>query len=112
MTRSGAAAAAVALAFLAFGATASGLDGKTFHGAILDDQGVERANDVVSVKDGKFQSVNCERFGFGEAPYWMRVEGDIVHFFVEMTHPDNGTRCCSKAPYAATTPNGQRSGQR
>jgi hypothetical protein len=85
------AAAAVILAFLALRAAASGLDGKTFHGEIVDDKGVVRAKDVVSFKDGKFRSVNCERFGFGEAPYWMRVEGDVVHFLVEMTHPDNGT---------------------
>jgi hypothetical protein len=85
-----AAAAVVALAFLAVRAVAAGLDGKTFHGEIVDDKGVVRANDVVTFKDGIFHSVNCERFGFGQAPYWMRVEGDAVHFLVEMTHPDNG----------------------
>jgi hypothetical protein len=83
--------AAVVLAFFALRAAASGLDGKTFHGEIVDDKGVVRSKDVVTFKDGNFHSVTCARFGFAEAPYWTRVEGDAVHFLAESTHPDNGT---------------------
>lgn len=81
----------LALVFFAFPVAAAGLDGRTFHGEILDEKGIVRSKDVVTFADGKFHSATCERLGFGAAPYWMRVEGDALHFFVETAHPDNGT---------------------
>lgn len=91
MIRMATASIAAALALLAGHAAGSGLDGRTFHGEIVDDKGVVRSKDVVTFKDGNFHSVTCARFGFAEAPYWTRVEGDAVHFLAESTHPDNGT---------------------
>jgi hypothetical protein len=91
MTGLATASIAAILALLAGQGAASGLDGKTFHGEIVDDKGIVRSKDVVSFKDGQFHSVTCARFGFAGAPYWMRVQGDAVHFFAESAHPDHGT---------------------
>lgn len=66
------------------------LDGRTFHGEIVDDKGVVRAKDVLTFKDGKFHSVTCAQLGFGESPYWTRVEGKTIHFLVETVSPESG----------------------
>jgi hypothetical protein len=70
---------------------ASPLDGRTFHGEILDHKGLVRAKDVLTFKNGKFHSVTCAQLGFGESPYWTRVEGTAIHFLVEVSSPDSGT---------------------
>lgn len=72
-------------------AGAAELDGKTFHGEIVNEKGEVRTPDVVSFRQGKFHSVTCERFGFGAMPYWVRTEGDTIHFLAESAHPDNGS---------------------
>lgn len=72
-------------------AGAANIDGKVFHGDIVDEKGVVRSTDVVSFSGGKFHSVTCERFGFSEVPYWIRTEGDAVHFLAEAAHPENGS---------------------
>lgn len=47
--------------------------------------------DVLTFADGTFASQGCERLGFAAAPYWLRVEGDVVHFRAEMTSAEHGT---------------------
>jgi hypothetical protein len=69
---------------------ASLLDGRTFHGEILDDKGVVRSKDVLTFKEGKFYSTTCAQFGFSAMPYWTRVEGETVHFLVEAANPESG----------------------
>lgn len=67
------------------------LDGRTFHGEALDENGVVRAKDVVTFKDGKFYSENCKQFGFNEIPYWTRMDGETIHFLAESESPASGT---------------------
>jgi hypothetical protein len=67
------------------------LDGRSFEGEIVDEKGTERSKDVIQFREGKFYSVTCARFGFGEAPYWTRTEGDTIHFLAEVVHPENGS---------------------
>jgi hypothetical protein len=70
--------------------SASLLDGRTFHGEILDDKGTVRAKDVLTFKGGKFHSLTCEQLGFGESPYWIRLDGESIHFLVETASPESG----------------------
>lgn len=69
----------------------SPLDGRTFHGEIVDQKGVVRAKDMLTFKDGKFHSVTCAQLGFGASPYWIRMDGKAIHFLVETSNPESGT---------------------
>ena len=67
------------------------LDGYRFRTQTFDRHGVARTEDRLVFNNGKFASDNCMRLGFGESPYWIRIEGDRVHFLSETTSPSHGT---------------------
>jgi hypothetical protein len=67
------------------------VDDKTF---VVDYGPLGQASlgqDVLTFAGGTFTSQGCRRYGFEAAPYWLRLEGDIVHFRAEMESPDAGT---------------------
>lgn len=66
------------------------LDGRSFRGEIRDEKGVVRAQDVMTFRDGTFRSEKCKEMGFDDSRYWMRVEGDVVHFLIESENPATG----------------------
>lgn len=69
----------------------SALDGKVF---VVDYGPLGKPSlgrDVLTFADGTFASQGCERLGFAAAPYWLRVEGPVVHFRAEMTSAEHGT---------------------
>jgi hypothetical protein len=66
------------------------LDGRSFRGEIRDEKGVVRAQDVMTFRDGQFRSEKCKEMGFEDSRYWMRVEGDVVHFLIESANPAAG----------------------
>jgi len=72
-------------------AWASTLDGKSFRSRQFNDDGTPRPWDVLVFKDGNFISENCKPYGFVEGPYWLRVDGDSVHFLAELESPTHGT---------------------
>jgi hypothetical protein len=80
-----------ALAQLEPKAVSSLLDGKTFHGEIVDEKGKVEAKDVVTFRDGKFRSAVCADLGIAESPYFVRTEGETTHFLVEAGNQDTGT---------------------
>lgn len=66
------------------------LDGKTFAGE-MGESGKEKAEkDELVFKDGKFSSVACEKYGFGEAPYTSAVNGDTTTFEAETVSEKEG----------------------
>jgi hypothetical protein len=74
----------------------SPLDGRLFRAGIVredaDDEGKKRPlEDRLLFKDGKFSSAVCKRYNFTAAPYWVRTEGDRVHFLAELASPTDGT---------------------
>ena len=74
----------------------SPLDGRRFRAGIVRDDADEDAKaqpleDKLLFENGKFSSVVCRRYNFAEAPYWVRVEGDRIHFMAELTSPTDGT---------------------
>jgi hypothetical protein len=66
------------------------LDGRSFRGEIRDEKGVVQAQDVMTFRDGLFRSEKCKELGFEDSRYWMRVEGDVVHFRIESANPAAG----------------------
>jgi len=76
-------------------ASAGPLDGRQFSAGIVRDDADEDEKerpleDRLMFNDGKFSSVVCKRYNFTEAPYWVRVEGDRIHFLAELTSPTDG----------------------
>lgn len=74
----------------------SPLDGRRFRAGIVrddaDEDGQKRPlEDKLVFENGKFSSVVCQRYDFAEAPYWVRVDGDRIHFLAELTSPTDGT---------------------
>lgn len=66
------------------------LDGKVFVGAI-GDKGKEASDqDEIRFKNGRFHSVGCEEWGFGDAPYTARMDGDLVRFKAVTVSPKDG----------------------
>ncbi|HVY54465.1 MAG TPA: hypothetical protein VHC46_01785 [Thermodesulfobacteriota bacterium] len=55
------------------------LDGKTFSGE-MGETGKKGDKEELVFEDGKFTSVACEQYGFGDAPYTTSVKGDTTTF--------------------------------
>jgi hypothetical protein len=72
------------------------LDGRQFNVHIVrDDAGKDGKNrglgDQLTFSNEKFSSAICKKYNFAEAPYWVRIEGDRVHFLAELASPTDGT---------------------
>ncbi len=66
------------------------LDGKTFV-VQQGEKGKEaKGTDTLVFKDGKFRSVECDQYGFSEAPYMATVEGDTIKFVADTTSEKKG----------------------
>ena len=69
------------------------LDGMRFKAGIVRADKVGEAQpleDELMFDNGKFISMICKRFNFTPAPYWMRSDGDRVHFLAELNSPSDG----------------------
>jgi len=68
------------------------LDGLQFQAGIVKaEDGSENAlEDTLIFNDGKFSSVVCKRYNFTAAPYWVRTDGENVHFLAELSSPTDG----------------------
>ena len=60
------------------------LDGKTFVGknGEIGKSGFE--DDEIKFENGKFLSVGCAKYGFGDADYTTKVDGDKVFFSADI----------------------------
>lgn len=71
------------------------LDGLQFSAAITSDGDEEAQNrpleDELAFNDGQFSSLVCARYNFAAAPYWIRRDGERIHFLAEMSSPTDGT---------------------
>jgi hypothetical protein len=66
------------------------LDGKTFAGE-MGEKGKEKGDeDELVFKDGKFLSVACQEYGFGDAPYTATVSGNTTTFTAETVSAKEG----------------------
>ena len=66
------------------------LDGKTFAGDMAEKGKAKVDKDELVFKDGKFSSVACESYGFGEAAYTTTVSGGATTFEAETVSAKEG----------------------
>ena len=66
------------------------LDGKIFVGDIGDKGKAASDQDEINFKNGKFHSVGCDQWGFGDAPYTARKDGNTIRFHAITVSPTDG----------------------
>jgi hypothetical protein len=87
--------ALLAAAFAAFdqsGASAQSglLDGKSFDGMFIEKGKTRGDPDTLVFQNGRFRSTACDRYGYSDAPYSARREGDGIRFEAETQSPKYG----------------------
>lgn len=72
--------------------TSDFLDGRQFKAGIVkaEDGSGNALGDTLIFSDGKFSSAICKRYNFTAAPYWVRTEGETIHFLAELSSPTDG----------------------
>jgi hypothetical protein len=63
------------------------LDGRSFHGIVLEAGKTEGDADTLLFADGRFRSTACDRYGYGDSPYTARLDGDRILFDAETESP-------------------------
>ena len=71
-------------------AQAQSLDGRTFDGVFLERGKTSGDADTLTFKDGRFRSSACDQYGYSDAAYKTRAEGDGVRFVAETQSPKYG----------------------
>ena len=66
------------------------LDGQSFKAGIIRKGATNQLEDTFTFEDGTFSSAMCKRYNFAAAPYWLRQEGDKVHFRAELESTTDG----------------------
>ena len=67
------------------------LDGLQFKAGIVKEDGSGNAlGDTLIFSNGQFSSVVCKRYNFTASPYWVRTEGETIHFLAELNSPTDG----------------------
>ena len=64
-------------------AQAGNLDGRSFQGVFLERGKTSGDADTLIFKDGRFHSIACDQYGYGDAPYKTVAAGDTVRFEAE-----------------------------
>jgi hypothetical protein len=67
------------------------LEGARFVGPFGAEGEVNPEEDAFTFKDGKFSTASCLEWGFTPAPYWVRRDGNGLHFLAELKSPEHGT---------------------
>lgn len=68
----------------------STLDGRCFHGIVLEAGRYEGDADTLIFADGRFRSTACDRYGYGDGAYTAQVDGDRLRFDAETESPRYG----------------------
>ena len=66
------------------------LDGKTFSGSMGNKGQAANNQDDIVLQNGKFNSVLCNRFGYGAADYTATAQGDAINFKAQTTNAKGG----------------------
>ncbi len=72
------------------GTQAALLDGKSFEGMFVQKGNTEGDRDTLIFNKGRFRSIACERYGYGDAPYTAAAEGAAIRFEAETHSPQYG----------------------
>ena len=63
------------------------LDGRSFHGIVLEAGKTEGDADTLLFADGRFRSTACDRYDYGDSAYTARRDGERIHFEAETESP-------------------------
>ena len=63
------------------------LDGRSFHGIVLEAGKTEGDADTLLFDGGRFRSTACDRYGYGDGSYTARGDGERIHFDAETESP-------------------------
>jgi hypothetical protein len=66
------------------------LDGRSFHGVVLERGKSDGDADTLIFADGRFRSTACDRYGYGEGTYSASRDGDRIQFDAETESPRFG----------------------
>lgn len=61
-------------------ASTPSLDGKRFHGVVLERGKTSGDAETVLFDKGRFHSTACDAYGYGDGPYTATVAGDGIQF--------------------------------
>ena len=67
-----------------------GLDGKTFIGEFAQKGKKTEGKDELIFKDGKFHSIGCDPYGFGDGTYTSTMAGNTITFETETQSAKEG----------------------
>jgi len=59
------------------------LDGRSFHGIVLEAGKTAGDADTLLFSDGRFRSTACDQYGYGDSAYTARQDGECIHFDAE-----------------------------
>lgn len=68
-----------------------GLENTRFVGEWTYEWATEPVEGLLIFRDGKFVSRDCLEWGYQPAPYYVRRDGDGVHFYARLPNPEHGT---------------------
>jgi hypothetical protein len=71
-------------------ASRAALDGRNFHGVVLECGKTSGDADTLIFKGGRFRSTACDQYGYGDGPYTATRSGDSVLFEAETESPKYG----------------------
>jgi hypothetical protein len=66
------------------------LDGRSFHGIVLEAGKTEGDADTLLFEGGRFRSTACDRYGYGDGAYTARRDGERIHFDAETRSSTSG----------------------
>jgi hypothetical protein len=66
------------------------LDGRSFHGIVLEAGKTSGDADTLVFANGRFQSAACDQYEYGDGPYTAHRQGDSILFEAETQSPRYG----------------------
>jgi hypothetical protein len=66
------------------------LDGRNFVGVVLECGKSEGDPDTLVFQNGRFRSIACDKYGYGDGAYTVRNSGDAVSFEAQTESPKYG----------------------
>ncbi len=83
------------LVLLAIGAAtaradSSALDGRRFEGLFVERGKTRGDAETIVFQGGRFRSLACDRYGYGDAPYQSTLLGDSIRFEAQTESPKFG----------------------
>ena len=71
-------------------ASRAALDGRTFHGIVLECGKTSGDPDTLIFEGGRFRSTACDPYEYGDGPYRVTPSGDTLVFQAETESPKYG----------------------